>query len=148
MDNIAGYLIIDHSRCDKLYGEAQNCVSTEAWDRAETVFQQFCEALERHFEMEEKVLFAAFEKAIHSTDGPTCAMRDEHQKIRSIISMLQDALARRSRNAFLGHSDTLDIMIQQHNLVEDSILYPMIDRILSGQKDDIIKAMNKIGAAT
>jgi len=89
-------------------------------------------------------LFAAFEKAIHGADGPTGIMRVEHKKINSVVFMLRDALERRARNAFLGHADTLNIMIAQHNQVEEDIFYPMIDRMFSSQKHDIIEAMRKI----
>ena len=144
MGTISEYLHNDHNRCDKLCGEVEECVNSELWDRAEVLFEGFCQALEQHFTMEENVLFVAFEKAIRSASGPTSVMRDEHQKIRSVIFMLQDALARRSRNAFLGHAETLNIMIQQHNQVEENILYPMLEHLLSAQKNDIVKAMNHI----
>lgn len=144
MGAISEYIRNDHNRCDLLCNEAAVCVSTEAWDRAEVIFLQFRNALEQHFTMEEDVLFSAFEKAIRSPEYPTSAMRNEHQKIRSVIFMLQDALTRRARNAFLGHADTLDIMMHQHNQVEENILYPMIDHVLGAQKHDIIKAMTQI----
>ena len=94
--------------------------------------------------MEEEVLFVAFEKAIHGTDGPTAIMRVEHNKINSVVFMLRDALARRAKNAFLGHADTLNIMIAQHNQVEDDIFYPMLDRMFGAQKHELIEAMRKI----
>jgi len=141
MDTISGYLSKDHSRCDLLCNELENSVSTELWDRADRLFKDFCVAMEQHFAMEEDVLFVAFEKAIRSTEGPTCVMRDEHNKIRSVIFMLHDALTRRARNAFLGHADTLNIMIEQHNQLEESVFYPMIDRLLGAQKHAIVEAM-------
>ena len=146
MDTITEYLNDDHHRCDDLGAEAKICVGKEQWDRASLSFERFSNALELHFTMEEDVLIDAFEKAIKSGDGPTCVMRNEHRVIRSIMFMLQDALERRAKNAFLGHFDTLDIMIQQHNLVEESFLYPMIDRMFAAQKETIINAMNLISA--
>lgn len=145
-DAIVGYLRNEHNRCDKLYIEAEICVNGDRWDRAEVFFQQFCAALEQHFAMEENVLFVVYEKAIRSGNEATGVLRNEHQKIRGIVCMLQDALKRRAKNAFLGHSDTLNIMMQQHNLLEESVLYPMTDHILFEQKHDIIKAMIEISA--
>jgi hemerythrin-like domain-containing protein len=144
MDTISEYLGKHHGRCDQLCYEAEKSVAAGLWERADESFQEFCAALEQHFAMEENVLFVAFEKAIHGTDGPTSVMRVEHKKINSVVFMLRDALARRARNAFLGHADTLNIMIRQHNQVEDDIFYPMIDRMFSAQKDDLIKAMRQI----
>ena len=141
MDTISGYLGTHHRRCDQLCIDAEKSVAAELWDRADGLFHEFCAALEQHFAMEEDVLFVAFEKAIRSTEGPTCVMRDEHNKIRSVIFMLHDALTRRARNAFLGHADTLNIMIEQHNQLEESVFYPMIDRLLGAQKHAIVEAM-------
>jgi hemerythrin superfamily protein len=146
MDTITGYLTNDHKRCDALFIEAENYVNTDLWDRAEVCFQQFYQALEQHFAMEEQVLFPTFETAIGSADGPTSVMRVEHQQLRGIISMLKDGLARRDKNVFLGHSDTLNIMLQQHNLKEENILYLMTDRVLSAQKNDVVNAMKQIGS--
>lgn len=145
MNTITGYLTNDHKRCDNLFTEAQYCVFADLWERAEACSQQFFDAIEQHFAMEEKVLFLAFEYAIGSSDGPTGVMRDEHQQIRGIISRLDSALMRRDKNAFLGHSDTLNIMLQQHITKEESLLYGMTDRLLSEQKHDIIQAMHQIG---
>lgn len=73
-------------------------------------------------------------------------MRMEHQQMRSILAMLHEALIQRDADDFLGHSDTLNTMMQQHNMKEESILYVMSDRVLSGQQHDIIGAMTEIGA--
>jgi hemerythrin-like domain-containing protein len=148
MDTITQYLSTDHKRCDDALIEAENCVNENLWDRAEIWLQKFCESLEHHFAMEEKILFLAFEKAIGSSEGPTSVMRNEHQQIRGITSMLQSALTRREANAFLGHADTLNIMMQQHNLKEESILYLMADRVLSDKRHDIIDAMAGISTGT
>jgi len=147
MESIAVYLNNAHRRCDELCMETNSHVGGNRWDEAEMLFQAFSTALEQHFTMEEKVLFTAFEKAIRSSDGPTSMMRDEHRKIRSVIFMLQDALTRRSRNAFLGHADTLTIMIAQHNLVEETFLYPMMESLPESQQNEIIQTMSAIAGA-
>jgi hemerythrin-like domain-containing protein len=146
MDTISSYLTNDHKLCDDAFIEAENCVSASLWDRAEICFQKFSDALEHHFAMEEKVLFLAFENAIGSAEGPTNVMRNEHRQIRGITSMLDQALKRRDANAFLGHAETLNILVQQHNMKEEGILYLMADRLLSDRNHDIIGAMNLIGS--
>jgi hemerythrin-like domain-containing protein len=57
--------------------------------------------------------------------------------------MLADALKRRARNAFLGHSDTLRIMMGQHHELEENVVFPIIDRALSRRRQDILKAMHE-----
>ncbi|WP_019141682.1 hemerythrin domain-containing protein [Noviherbaspirillum massiliense] len=144
MNTITTYLSGDHKRCGEFFTEAQTCVSSNHWVRAEERFRQFCEALEQHFTMEEQILFQAFEHATCSSTGATSVMRNEHEQIQSIVRLLQDALTRRDSDAFLRHSETLNSMLRQHNNREESLLYLMTDRILSGQATDIIEAMQDI----
>ena len=146
MSTIANYLRNDHNQCEKLFTELEISVNAGLWDRADDVFQDFQDALENHFKMEEKVLFAAFENSA-AGGGPTAILRNEHQQIRGVVAMLTYALTRRSKNAFLGHSDTLYIMIHRHNAIEESILYQMTDHILFEQKQALIDAMENIRSA-
>ena len=148
METITDYLGSDHKRCDELFANAETCVGDDRWTDAEKLLNSFNDALEHHFAMEEKVLFLAFEQAIGSSEGPTAVMRMEHRQIRSILTMLQEALGKRDADAFFGSSETLNTMLQQHNMKEESILYLMTDRVLSGRQDEIIGAMRNIDATT
>lgn len=145
MTTISHYMASDHKRCDDLFANAETSVSNNDWSTAETALKGFSESLERHFAMEEKVLFLAFEKAIGSSEGPTSVMRMEHKQLRAILGMLQESLAARDAEGFLGYSETLNTMMQQHNMKEESILYLMTDRVLSGQHEEIIGTMDAIG---
>ncbi|HJV50973.1 MAG TPA: hemerythrin domain-containing protein [Noviherbaspirillum sp.] len=147
MNTIATYLGSDHQRCDEYFIQAETHVSNNEWEQAATCLGQFVEALERHFAMEEKVMFLEFEKATGSSAGPTAVMRMEHQQLRAIVALLREALEARDADAYLGHSDTLNTMMQQHNMKEESVLYLMADRVLSGQQEAIIGAMTGIDAA-
>lgn len=142
---ISRYMSCDHKRCDDLFANAETSVNNQDWAGAESAFREFADGLERHFAMEETVLFLAFEKAIGSSEGPTSVMRMEHKQFRAILGMLQESLAARDAEGFLGYSETLNTMMQQHNMKEESILYLMTDRMLSGQHEEIIGAMHAIG---
>jgi len=146
METITDYLGNDHKRCDDMFAEAETCVGDNRWAEADALLKAFNDALEHHFAMEERVLFLAFEQAIGSSEGPTAVMRMEHRQIRAITAMLQEALAKRDADAFFGCSETLNTMLQQHNMKEESILYLMTDRVLSGRQDEIISAMRDIDA--
>ena len=144
MNTIAQYLTHDHRRCDDLFVNAENHVCKDAWPEARTCFNQFRTGIEHHFAMEEQVLFAAFEQKTGNTQGPTEIMRGEHRQIRAIIDLLMKSLALQDKDEYLGHSETMNIMIQQHNLKEENMLYPMTDQILTGIKSDVIDAMSVI----
>lgn len=148
MTSITEYMGSDHKRCDDLFASAETHVSKNRWDEAEADLSAFGAALEKHLAMEEKVLFPAFEQATGSTQGPTTVMRMEHEQMRSILAMLRESLNQRDEDNFFGHSETLNTMMQQHNMKEESILYVMTDRVLAGRQEDIISAMSTTEATT
>lgn len=144
MKTISDYLGTDHKRCDELFAVAERSVDQDDWEQAKVAFQRFSEAQLRHLAMEETILFPAFEKATDSTDGPTNVMRSEHKQILGIMEQMDDAIARLDASDFFGHAETLNIMLQQHNMKEESMLYPMTDRALSAKCHEIIDAMDHI----
>jgi len=148
METISNHLGTDHKRCDDFFAQAETAVAATLWTNAEQAMQAFCESLEQHFAMEEQVLFPEFEEATGNRQGPTAVMRMEHGQMREVISMLNKCLAGRDADGFLGYSETLNTLMQQHNMKEESILYPMTDRVLAGRQDDIIGAMRGIGIAS
>lgn len=146
MTTISRFLGSDHKRCDDLFANAETSVSKAEWDQATNYLNEFVEAVEHHFTMEEQVLFPAFEQATGSTEGPTRVMRMEHEQLRSIMGMLKAALEKRDADEFFGCSDTLNTMVQQHNMKEETILYQMAERVLGGQQEQIISEMTAVDA--
>lgn len=146
--SISSYMTSRHKHCDELFIAAETAVYKKRWDAARAMLEQFCNALEQHLAMEEEVLFPAFEAETGMTGGPTSMMRAEHRQVRSLLRRLEDALAQRDVSAYLGHSETLNIMLQQHDLKEESVLYPIIDRVLSSRADELIRAMREPASET
>lgn len=144
MNTVTDYMSIDHKHCDEVFATLENSVKNGRWDAAGAAFKEFIGAMEVHFEMEETILFPAFEKATGSSAGPTSVMRSEHQQMRDIFAELGDALERREANDFSGVADTLNIMLQQHNMKEEGILYPMADRMLSAGRDALLTEMRQL----
>ncbi|HYD60109.1 MAG TPA: hemerythrin domain-containing protein [Noviherbaspirillum sp.] len=148
METFSRYLGTDHKRCDDFFAQAETAVAATLWTNAEQAMGAFGEALEMHFSMEEQVLFPEFEEAVGSSEGPTAVMRMEHRQMREILSMLNECLQKRDADGFLGYSETLNTLMQQHNMKEESILYLMTDRVLSGRQEEIIGAMREIGSTS
>lgn len=86
-----------------------------------------------HFSMEEEKLFPAFEQHLGHTMGPTQVMRMEHNQMKQLFSEMQQAVKARDDAQYLGLSETLMMIMQQHNMKEEQMLYPMMDQTL-GQK--------------
>ena len=96
--------------------------------------------------MEEEVLFPAFEEETGMTGGPTAMMRAEHRELRSLVRRVQDALTHREVEAWLGSSEMLRILAQQHDLKEEGVLYPMMDRALAGRQDELLPQIASLAA--
>jgi iron-sulfur cluster repair protein YtfE (RIC family) len=129
---IAELLKSRHARCDELFISLEQLCADQYWTSATTVLAAFRAALENHLNEEEQVVFPAFEAATGMTQGPTQVMRVEHAQMRALVAQIESALQGRDSEAISGTAETLLILMQQHNLKEENILYPMFDRVLPG----------------
>lgn len=130
MSQISQYMTQDHRACDERFASAEEAVNSQDWETAKSEFDGFQDAMERHLGMEEETLFPAFEQATGNAMGPTRIMRMEHEQMRDLIRQMGAALHAQDAETYLGVSETLLIMMQQHNVKEEQILYPMTDQVL------------------
>ena len=127
---IREFMAQDHKKCDLLFAQAENAASTGDWEAAGVAFNEFIQAMERHLGIEEQELFPAFEEETGVLTGPTEMMRMEHDQMRVLFSEMKYALEQKQGDDFLGIADTLLILMQQHNIKEEQILYSMMDQRL------------------
>ena len=76
--------------------------------------------------------------------GPTRVMRLEHQQMRETLTGMASTLASGDLENYLGEAETLLILMQQHNIKEEQVLYPMSDRFLGSVMDSVIQAMQEL----
>ena len=144
MHTILDFLGSDHRACDDLFASAEAAVAKKNWDSAGDLFGRFQAAMARHLAMEEEVLFPAFEAPTGNSMGPTQVMRMEHAQMRSLLQDMASAVSAGNQNGFLGLSETLNMLMQQHNLKEENMLYPMSDRVLDSERNGLIRAMEAV----
>jgi hemerythrin-like domain-containing protein len=111
----------DHRACDELWAVVEES------DEITAPVQAFITSMETHLSMEEQVLFPAFEQAVGMASGcgPTSVMRMEHNQMRGLLQTIQAAAAVGDIDTVLAQGDTLLMLIQQHNMKEENMLYPM-----------------------
>lgn len=134
----------DHRACDHLYTEAENALADKKIDEAKTLFDQFYRATNHHFDMEERELFITFEKRTGMMGGPTQMMRYEHQQLRAQLKSMLKALTEGKYDDFFGIGESFMIMLQQHNMKEEQMLYPMIDRALADDAEIMIQTLKEM----
>lgn len=144
MGTILEFLGSDHRACDDLFASAEAAVAQQNWTSARKLFDDFQAVMAHHLAMEENVLFPAFEARTGNSTGPTQVMHMEHEQMRGLMRDMANAVAAGNQNAYLGLSETLNMLMQQHNLKEENMLYPMSDQVLIGDRDGLIRAMQAI----
>ena len=130
MSSISVTLTQDHRHCDELFARAEERVAHGDWTQAGQDFSEFIEAMEQHLRFEEDNLFPAFEQASGSRAGPTQMMRMEHEQMRALFRDMETSLRAQEASRYLGLSETLLILMQQHNMKEEHILYRMAEQVL------------------
>jgi len=143
MSTIKEYLTNDHRRCDELFASMEE-VANDSLSNAKEITKEFVEASEHHFQMEERVMFAEFEQKTGMTEGPTAMMRHEHTQMRSLMKQLLESIESNDKDKFFGTSETLMILLQQHNMKEEQMLYTMAQQHLSAESDRIIDMMESM----
>jgi iron-sulfur cluster repair protein YtfE (RIC family) len=136
MPGITGALHDHHKLCDDDFAAAEDAARKGDWTACAAAYGKFRTELLAHFGVEEDVLFPAFEQRTGMTGGPTQVMRGEHAQMRDLVKQMDEALAQKNPDGFGGAAETLLVMMQQHNMKEENILYPMIDQAM-GQDGEL-----------
>jgi iron-sulfur cluster repair protein YtfE (RIC family) len=130
MKNLTHLMSEHHDRCDAAFCAADNAAVARDWPACRAATREFVYLLESHFRAEEELLFPDFEARSGLRRGPTAVMREEHSQIRSLVADLRQAATQADGAAFDAAAATLLILMEQHNLKEEGILYPLCDQLL------------------
>jgi len=144
MPRITDVMSANHHQCDEVFAQAEETISNGDWDKGAASFREFNDAMERHFTMEEGVLFPAFEQRTGMTGGPTQVMRMEHMQMRQLFADMDEAVGEKDKEKYLGLSETLLMVMQQHNSKEEQIVYTMADQALGADADQILNQMGMV----
>ena len=142
--SVTEYLQGDHERLDAIASEVQTLVGMRSFPEARERFAEFACGLGRHIELEEEIVFPAFEQMTGMTgDGPTFVMRSEHVEIRRLMDEVAgalDAADTANATAFLRR---LADSLAAHNMKEERVLYPMTDQAAGSDRarDDLVKRL-------
>lgn len=140
---ISQYMKEDHRECDNKFAAAEQAVADGNWEDAENKFLIFANDTLRHFKKEEEELFPTFEAQTGSTQGPTQVMRYEHEQVKGLIGKQAEALESKDKDAFLSLCESMMILLQQHNMKEEQMLYAMCDRVLPQDTKEAVLAKMK-----
>ena len=142
---ISNYMKAQHRECDEIFAAAEKSVIDGNFEQAEKQFVLFADDTLNHFKREEESLFPTFEELTGNSEGPTQVMRYEHEQIRGLIGNMAKAIEEKDTDAFLSVAESMMIMLQQHNMKEEQMLYAMCDRVIPQDvKETTIENMKAI----
>ena len=143
MRSIKEYLTNDHRSCDDRFAKME-AAAAKSLAEAKEVTQEFIADMEHHFQLEERVVFPEFEAKTGMLNGPTEMMRQEHSQMRNLMQQFLEAIENDDKDKFFGLSETLMILLQQHNMKEEQMLYSMMQQHLSAEAEHIIEMMDSL----
>jgi len=142
--SLAGFFAQDHRDCDACWADVEELLDSADTDAGVQAWRKFDDRMRRHFAMEEDVLFPAFDsRSGMSGGGPTAMMKMEHQQMRGLLDQIGMAMDSGETADALDLGDTLLMVIQQHNIKEEGMLYPMAENMLAGEWATLAEQLKK-----
>ena len=142
--SLVAYFTGSHRGCDDSWAEVEAAADAGDDEAVRARWQDFERGFRRHLAMEEALLFPAVEAATGMRDaGPTHVMRAEHEQMRAVLDQMAAAMERGDREELLDQGDTLHILIQQHNVKEEGVLYPLAERTLDPQWPELREKLDR-----
>ncbi len=147
MESISSYMQQDHVLIDGIAERAAASAQARDWAALAREGHEFLRRLRQHIEVEEQVLFPAFEQRTGmSAAGPSVQMREEHVQMQPILAQMQDAVAAQDGAGYLQAAKMLLEILVPHNQKEEQMMYPMLDDAM-GQDAQALLADAKAMAA-
>jgi len=134
----------DHDRLDELFKTFQQLKRSD-FPKADEAFKEFKFGLQRHIVWEEDVLFPLWEKETGMSEGgATSVMRAEHRQIGQHLEAIQRKVTEQNPDSDQEEQALLNLL-GSHNMKEERVLYPGIDRVTSaGERETVFQNMKNI----
>ncbi|MCD6674100.1 MAG: hemerythrin domain-containing protein [Burkholderiaceae bacterium] len=134
METINDYMMGDHRVCDAIFERADRAAEKGDFAELEREATDFLRRIAAHIEMEERLLFPAFEERTGmGAGGPTATMKDEHRSMEGLFEQMRDAIGARNAAAYRAASAQVMEILVPHNQKEEQMMYPMLDSALGDE---------------
>lgn len=134
MQAINDYMMQDHRAIDAIFERAGDAVRAADWPAASTAAGTFLARIGQHIELEEQLLFPAFEESSGmSVGGPTETMRSEHAQMQPLFEQMRAAIGAKHAADYEQAAQALMQILLPHNMKEEQMMYPMLDQALGAQ---------------
>lgn len=140
---VAGYLCWDHRRMEDLLHAGTRSARSGDWAAAHSILEAYAQALLRHADIEDDILFPAYERLSGGmADSPTAMMRHEHVEVRAAVHDLVRAARDADQPALEAALSRLDAVVIEHHAKEEEILFPGMDDALdAAQREALVERL-------
>lgn len=114
---------------DEHFESLRQALSGGDWELSRSLVNQAVAGAQRHMQTEEDVLFKGLEQMLDS-EATTRPLREEHERIRELLTALQQTIRGGARSESLALCDALEALRAQHNDKSEHHLYPLADRVM------------------
>jgi hemerythrin-like domain-containing protein len=137
MNNTDNWLVHEHSLYENLLSRIQDAVEFDDWGSADLTFRELVAHLKQHMAVEEEVLYPAYEAEAHAPQGPTQALREEHDRIVLLVRDMLPVIKTRDSEHVLESLSRLEYEMIKHHEKEEDIFLPMASHILDEKREEI-----------
>ena len=147
MNSTGNWLVHNHSEQEELLFRCQEAVEVEDWESANLAFRELIMRLKSHIELEEEVLYPAYESRVEAPQQPTESLREEHSKIVQFIRDMNRLFASRNSDSVLECLARLENLMIKHHEKEEDIFLPMAGSVLEAGREELLQKMNDFDAS-
>jgi len=147
MNSTDNWLEHEHSLYEELLSRCQDAVGMEDWATVNNIFNELVTHLKRHMALEEEVLYPAYEATPHAPQGPTTALREEHDNIVHLVRDMILLLKTRDSEHVLDCLVFLENLMIKHHEKEEDIFLPMASHIMRDSRDELSRKLREFDAS-
>ncbi len=141
MNSTGNWLIHEHSLYENLLSRCTEAIEIEDWGSVDSLFRTLVTHLKRHMALEEEVLYPAYEAATHAPQGPTSALREEHNHIVRLVTDMARIIKTRDSDYVIECLGHLENQMIKHHEKEEDIFLPMASHILESRQEEISRQL-------
>jgi iron-sulfur cluster repair protein YtfE (RIC family) len=129
-ESITTMMTGEHRRMEGALGEAGRLLAAGLVAEGRSVVDRLDAEMRLHLQAEQELLFPVFE-ARAGIAGPVAVMRREHRAIEALLESVLMALDRKEVASAQDRLRRLAVLLTDHHLKEERILYPKTDQVLT-----------------
>ncbi len=149
MSSVNTYMTQDHRECDSIFERAEQAAQAADFVALEREASEFLRRITAHIQIEESLLFPAFERSTGmSNGGPSVVMRADHRVMETMFETMRQAVSAKDAAGYTKASQEMMELLQQHNQKEEMMMYPMIDQALGKDATRLLDEVRAMAAAS